>query len=423
MVNECSLNRNSRKTVLLVLDSCKIPKRMQPFISIDCAGNYERSTEDTKDFHYSWKKLSGKQRSKITRYNEAWKYQKWSQMDSYPIRGTYDLYFGGGYAQEFFPKWNNREALEKLKQRLWIDRHSRAVIIEFAVYNGATNYFQNVEMVFEFPPTGGIIHYNTVNTFKLYNDTSKYATLVLCSALIFVVFMLYFTVRESRRIYRYRGKYFTEFWNLVEFLNIFLSIIAVGFYLYKYIIAKEIFSRMPEKAPQTYISMQFAAFWDLTYSNIVALISFFVILKFIKMLRFNRRISMLSSTLKKAWYPLSMFGILFALVVVSCTIFAYLIFGRTLYDYHTFFRSLSSIFSLLLGKFSYDEFKSGNRFLGPVFFFTFSVMVNWIIMNMFIAILNDILEEVHNNEDLQNNEYEIVDYFVESLKSEYNVLF
>ena len=38
-------------------------------------------------------------------------------------------------------------------------------------------------------------------------------------------------------------------------------------------------------------------------------------------------------------------------------------------------------------------------------------------MNMFISILNDVLVEVHNDTKLQNNDYEMVDYMVDSIKS------
>ena len=40
-------------------------------------------------------------------------------------------------------------------------------------------------------------------------------------------------------------------------------------------------------------------------------------------------------------------------------------------------------------------------------------------MNMFLAILNEIIMEVHANEDLQSNEYEMVDYFVERMRGKF----
>lgn len=71
------------------------------------------------------------------------------------------------------------------------------------------------------------------------------------------------------------------------------------------------------------------------------------------------------------------------------------------------------------GKFSYYQFESTNGVLGPVFFFCFNIFVNWIIMNMFISILNDVLVEVHTDAKLQDNDYEMVDYMIDSVKSKF----
>ena len=38
-------------------------------------------------------------------------------------------------------------------------------------------------------------------------------------------------------------------------------------------------------------------------------------------------------------------------------------------------------------------------------------------MNMFISILNDVLVEVHADVKLQDNDYEMVDYMVNSMRS------
>ena len=40
-------------------------------------------------------------------------------------------------------------------------------------------------------------------------------------------------------------------------------------------------------------------------------------------------------------------------------------------------------------------------------------------MNMFISILNDVLVEVHTDAKLQDNDYEMVDYMIDSVKSKF----
>ena len=77
----------------------------------------------------------------IVRYQDAIK------LDSYPIFGEIDTYYGGGYTVELFPRWKNSAILNDLKKRRWLDRFSRALITEFTIYNTATNLFTSVRML------------------------------------------------------------------------------------------------------------------------------------------------------------------------------------------------------------------------------------------------------------------------------------
>ncbi|XP_065641537.1 polycystin-2 [Hydra vulgaris] len=85
-------------------------------------------------------------------------------------------------------------------------------------------------------------------------------------------------------------------------------------------------------------------------------------------------------------------------------------------EYKTYFESIVSTFSLLLGKFSFNQYKHANIVLGPIFFFSFNVIIIWIIMNMFLSILNDAFSMVRTNPDCQNNDYEMVNFILEHLK-------
>ena len=90
--------------------------------------------------------------------------------------------------------------------------------------------------------------------------------------------------------------------------------------------------------------------------------------------------------------------------------------GVLLDGYQNYFKTIASIISLLLGKFSYSQFENTNPVLGPIFFFGFNIMVNWIVMNMLISILNDVFAVVRTNLEFQNNDYEMVDFMMESFK-------
>ena len=356
-------------------------------------------------------------RPTITRANQPWLYQKWNELDGYPFMAELTSYFGGGYTQDLFPRWPNKENLEKLKRARWIDRHTRAVIIEFALFNPSTNHFSMVTITFEFAATGGCIHYYSIYTFKLYRYTTGYAFFTIVCEVLFLLLLLMYLYREGKEWYQLRAKYFTQFWNLVEVIINLLSIVAIGFYFYRQKLASDLLRRLPAKKPQTFINFQFAAYIDQIFIYIVSLIVFFVSIKFVKLLRFNRRMSILAETLKDAWYPLGMFSIVMGIVLTSTFAFATIVFGRHMYGYRNMLVTAATQISLLLGKFNFYEYQDTNRVIGPIFFLLYIIMVNWILLNMFLSIINDSYEVVSSGLKEQSNDYEIVDFVMDQFKA------
>ena len=267
--------------------------------------------EETGDFDRSWQKPKNFQDTPIPHYMKPWRYQDSTTLDSPPMWAALDVYPGGGYVVELFPRWNNSIILSRLKQQQWLDRLSRALIIEFTLFNPSTNLFNFVAIVFEFPPSGGLVHFHSVLSFQLFRPTLTTDSwfLILCE-LTYFFFMFLFLVRAVKQIYRKRCSYFGEFWNLVEITVLILAVLAIAFYFYREKLGKELISRVTMKKPDKFINFQQAVYWDLLYTYILSLIVFFVMLKFINLLKFNKRIRMLARTLKIAWYPLGCFGII-----------------------------------------------------------------------------------------------------------------
>ncbi|XP_065641474.1 uncharacterized protein LOC105847007 isoform X1 [Hydra vulgaris] len=395
-------------------NSCTKANSIVKFIAINCLSPYKTTLEETKGFDLNWT-LPKQYNSTINTLTMPWRYQTWQELDGYPYIASLNTYYGGGYVIELFSKWKNQVILDQAKKHRWIDRQTRAVIIEFALFNAATNYFNTVTMALEFPASGGVVPTFSVITFNLYASVTE-SKAMLGFQILFILMTILFIIRESRFLYRAGCKYFVEFWNLVEVALIILSITAVGLFFYKDYLAKVLLQRLPDKKPQVFINFQFASYCDMLYVCIVSLIVFFVTLKFIKLLQFNHHVSMISYTLKAAWYPLSMFGIVFFIILCSFVTFSNIAFGALMGEYKTYNEAIVSTVSLLLGKFSFSQYERANLVLGPVFFFGFNVTVIWIIMNVFISILNDAFSMVRANNEFQNNDYEIVDFMLKRIK-------
>ena len=69
------------------------------------------------------------------------------------------------------------------------------------------------------------------------------------------------------------------------------------------------------------------------------------------------------------------------------------------------------MFRIILGDFDFQQLETANRILGPIFFMLFVFFVFFVLINMFLAIINDTYSEVKSDMANQKNEFEIADYF------------
>ena len=205
---------------------------MAEIVTEDCITAYNPLWVETQDYDLNW--TSPKTYDiQINPSSMPWTYQTAKELDVYPLQAQLETYYGGGYVIEIFPKWNNSKIIEQAKQRRWLDRQTRSVIIEFALFNAATNNFNMVMLMIEFPPFGGIVPSYSISTFKLYPSTSVNNVAMLGMQVLFILIMFAFAVHECRLLYRTGWSYFKEFWNLVELSLVLLSFLAVFFYCYR----------------------------------------------------------------------------------------------------------------------------------------------------------------------------------------------
>ena len=74
----------------------------------------------------------------------------------------------------------SKSILSELKKWLWIDRGTRAVLIDFTVYNANINLFCIIQLMAEFPATGGVMTSSQFKTVKLLHlKGSNYKILLL----------------------------------------------------------------------------------------------------------------------------------------------------------------------------------------------------------------------------------------------------
>ena len=69
------------------------------------------------------------------------------------------------------------------------------------------------------------------------------------------------------------------------------------------------------------------------------------------------------------------------------------------------------MFRIILGDFDFNALQTAHGVFGPVYFFMYVFFIFFVLLNMFLAIINDTYSEVKGDESLQKSEFEMGDYF------------
>ena len=121
--------------------------------------------------------------------------------------------------------------LDELRSQNWLDQLTRAVIIDFSLYNANVNLFVSVTLSFEMTSMGSIIQDHQIKVFRLYDHIGGYGIIVyLFELLRFVIFTVYSMIHELSMIYKERRGYFEKFWNVISFITAVFSVTAIGMY-------------------------------------------------------------------------------------------------------------------------------------------------------------------------------------------------
>uniref|UniRef100_A0A8C5MRL7 Polycystin-2 n=1 Tax=Leptobrachium leishanense TaxID=445787 RepID=A0A8C5MRL7_9ANUR len=374
--------------------TCTLPEDLKDEIK-DCYDMYSVSNEDTLPFGL--------------KNGSPWTFSKEKDLHGSSHWGVISTYSGAGYYLDLSRKREDSYVkIKTLKDNLWLDRGTRAVFIDFTVYNANLNIFCVVRLLVELPATGGIItswQFQTV-TLIYYFSTLDYF-LAACE-IAFCIFILYYIVEEFLEIRLHRLHYFRSLWNCLDIVIIVLSLVGIAIILYRMSSVEEPLTKVLLDQ-NSFANFDYLAYWQIQFNNVAAVTVFFAWIKVFKFVDFNRTMIQLSSTMSRCAKDILGFSIMFFIVFLAYAQFAFLVFGTQVDDFSTFQDCILSQFRIILGDFEFDDIEEANRILGPLYFTTFVFFTFFILLNMFLAIINDTYAEVKTDMAQQKNEMELTD--------------
>ncbi|KAL3314593.1 polycystic kidney disease 1-like 2 [Cichlidogyrus casuarinus] len=378
--------------------------------SIACYGAYSFSSQDERDFAYGWTMPNANNSAHPWfSYNDA------SKLGGYPYLGVVDLYSGGGYPVNLVGTTNDlNNTINALQESHWVDAATRAIFLEFTIYNPNVNMFANMLGLIEFPAVGGAITYSRVEPFFLRSYlASDVKMFELVTQALFAVLLVFYFAKELRRLVLQRLAYFSDPWTYCELFIIIGSFAAIGCYVTLVNLLQTKSDEFRVTNGDEFSNFQLVAFWNEQMGYLTSLLAFAATLKFISVLQFIPKINLLGTVLSLAARDLKYFILSFAIVFAGFVMVFYMLFMNHLEGYNTILGTIESSFQIMLGHSDFSVMRSVEPILAPLFFSCYSVCVVFIMVAVFIVIIEDNLDKLkkeYKNPNRMKSEFLMVSF-------------
>uniref|UniRef100_A0A8C3RV23 Polycystic kidney disease protein 1-like 2 n=2 Tax=Chelydra serpentina TaxID=8475 RepID=A0A8C3RV23_CHESE len=364
-------------------NTCPIAPKLQGSVQ-ECHATYSSQAEDTSDYGEHWNISTFDNSSDLS---SAWQYQSQSKLRGHPVWGKLAIYRGGGYVVHLGtdPK-NATRILQYLFNNVWLDTFTRAVFVEFTVYNANVNLFCIISLMFETNALGAFFTHAELQSIRLYPYTDGLHIFVVAAEVIYFLFVIYYMVAQGKLMRALKWRYFHSKWNLLELAIILISWSTLSVFVKRTILGARDISYYQHHKDEC-VSFNETATADAALGYLIAFLVLLSTVKLWHLLRLNPKLNMITSTLRRAWGDISGFITVILIMFLAYSIATNLIFGWKLNSYKTLFDSAETMVSLQLGIFNYEEVLDYNPILGSFLIGSCIIFMTFVVLNLFISVI------------------------------------
>ncbi|CAL8342625.1 unnamed protein product [Boreogadus saida] len=210
--------------------ACRAARPMDRLVA-GCHAPYSWDAEAMGSYHPGWRETGD---NASDGQATAWTYQNQEQLRSNTIWGKSAFYRAGGFAADLGPdRINASRVLEYLYSNTWMDTYTRAVFVEFTVYNANVNLFCIVTLILETTAIGVFEFRSDLQNIRLYQSPGGLQFFIMTIEVFYFLFIFYYMYLQGKRMKAQRGAYFRCKWNLLELCIILLSWAALSMFIFR----------------------------------------------------------------------------------------------------------------------------------------------------------------------------------------------
>lgn len=306
------------------------------------------------------------------------------------------------------------KALTFLTSNNWIDRQTIALYIDFSTYNGHIGMLSYIRITIKISASGSVEKDLTTTSMNVepYDSLTDIVRAVLELVFVFMsilyaaieIYKIKLEVAAKKTEFMQEGGgslntgmfkmiwegikvHFSYFWNWMDFASILLCFVIIGLWI------QYISSDLVSSGANSSTILDELGDTKLIYERYISACSINFLFIFVRILKYlNRfeRIALLSNTFESAKDDIFYFFVLLITVLMAFVIFGHVAFGSTHYMFSSMGLSILACFFLLFGDLTvWFEIRKTHPIEATFFFFLFTFLIIFILINMFIAIINN----------------------------------
>ena len=390
----------SNNGFLNISASCKVDYITKMF-SV-CYDRYGLENEDRTPYSKpAWKPVdnSSSHEELLRLCPKPWRYQNPGESDTVPKWGQFSFYPGGGFVADLgYENAAGFSIIENLKTNDWLDRKTRAVILEFSAFNPSLNVLGIATYFYEVGASGHTATFKRIDVLSLHSTQTAAKQFYMICVLLFIIFVLLYLGREGYKLYKRGFRYFKSFWNWLDLCQVFFSALAI---IMSVVQSEKVSSAIRKLQENVYgnVSFQEALVWRELENVALGLLVFIVSVKLLRLIRFNKHVAVFSITLKNSARHLASLAVILLTLFIGFLHFGILIFGAGFERYSSVLKGIYFQLELTLGRVKarpINQLELSNEMFGRVFAAMILLSTTILMVNFFIVILNDALAEAKN---------------------------
>jgi len=295
--------------------------------------------------------------------------------------------------------------IDELEKDNWVDAATRAVFLEFTMYNPTENHFLVGRQLVEFPLSGGAVTSWDMDVLPLRRYMTRDNAMQLILELTVLIFLIQHTYSEWLQFSQNSADYFKSFYNWMD-----IVICLLGPFTFMLQIASVANARSIDWADRDdFVNVERQIWYARIQTNCYSIMVFAACLKLFDYLSVFRNLYRLIVMIEMMAKQLVSFVIVLGLFLMTFTVSEYIAYGYKDENSYSIQRGfLSRVFGLFSGDPVVFGHTDSDQLLGTIYVMIFLITVSMVLMNLIVAVLTSAYDEARNQSSdvLAQRQYE-----------------